>query len=485
LKLISRKALTETDPDFLNSFSRRFFNANLVAWNSNKEEDLNDSGVFNVVFGSFFSSGQKEGVDADRLDIDLVGSIHGKEKSIIWDESAASDDEEDDTTSDMSISVNGPQFENLLAKEDNFVFYETSEVRCSQRSRVRKRLSATCDLKGLISESRFLTMESISNQLKGLISYVENVEINRESDTGLSLDDIEDKSQTVCVSPASEAFAEVLICEIALKNRDRLGSLWGKVLCQHYMNRLGHNDADGSVLKITSGIEKCAMGLLRIIIRATRRGESANEMFNTLSLLHPPRGRECYRLLVKQYSEGIWRMCADADSMVKLSESNWESILSLMKFCAVNASEPNVSSERSSKISTDDTGLVIFRSLHALLHSIELKDLVPLSVVDTINALIVSSIDRAHSQVAVAALDLLLVLHSRLGVSGSSTSHENGCYWLESWIPVLDCMAFSANCRCAVSDLIVNYVLGLSRFASIHPVFSFTDYSSACVVNAG
>lgn len=453
----------------------------MVTWNSNKEEDLNDSGVFNVVFGSFFSSGQKEEIDADRLDTDLVGSIHGKEKSIIWDESAASDDEEDDTTSDMSISVNGPQFENLLAKED-IVFYETSEVRCSQRSRVRKRLSATCDLKGLISESRFLTMESISNQLKGLISYVENVEINRVSDTGLSLDDVEDKSQTVCVSPASEAFAEVLICEIALKNRDRLGSLWGEVLYQHYMKRLGHSDADSSVSKITSGIEKCAMGLLRIIIRATRRGESANEMFNSLSLLHPPKGRECCRLLVKQYSKGIWRMCADADSIVKLSESNWDSILALMKFCAVNASEPNVNIEGSSKISTDDTGLVIFRSLHALLHSVELKDLVPLSVIDTINALIVSSIDRAHSQVAVAALDLLLVLHSRLGVSVSSASHENDCYWLESWIPVLNCMASSADCRCAVSDLIVNYIYALPQCILS---FSFADYPSACVVNAG
>ena len=42
----------------------------------------------------------------------------------------------------------------------------------------------------------------------------------------------------VPISPASEVFSEVLICEIAIKIRDRLKDWWADVLQDHYLSHL-------------------------------------------------------------------------------------------------------------------------------------------------------------------------------------------------------------------------------------------------------
>ena len=70
------------------------------------------------------------------------------------------------------------------------------------------------------------------------------------------------------LSPPSLAFAEVLITEIALRNRDRLSVVW-PLLSAHYSKRLS------GASHVSLGAEKAAYGLLRLCCRAGGRPKLA------------------------------------------------------------------------------------------------------------------------------------------------------------------------------------------------------------------
>ena len=101
------------------------------------------------------------------------------------------------------------------------------------------------------------------------------------------------------LSPASEAFAEILLCEIALKNRDRFTIVWN-ILSAHYNSRLTYRPSRGGegadkehqseAIKLTPGIEKCVTGILRLCVWTSNRNMIANQVLPTLNILHPPLG---------------------------------------------------------------------------------------------------------------------------------------------------------------------------------------------------
>merc|ERR1711935_1274759 len=117
---------------------------------------------------------------------------------------------------------------------------------------------------------------SLCNLLGALLDLISQQSSNSEnvSNDGKNNedDDESEHKQTVKypLSPASEAFAEVLICEIALKNRDRLSMLWHNHLGKHYHARLENLtktfvDNPQELFSRMSGVmEKSITGLLRI-----------------------------------------------------------------------------------------------------------------------------------------------------------------------------------------------------------------------------
>merc|ERR1711935_877547 len=139
---------------------------------------------------------------------------------------------------------------------------------------------------------------SLCNLLGALLCLISQQITNSENvsnDGGNNEDDDESEhKQTVKypISPASETFAEVLICEIALKNRDRLSMLWHNHLGKHYSARLENLtktfvDSEQELLSRMSGIiEKSITGLLRISCFSVKRGEIANDVLSTWSLLY-------------------------------------------------------------------------------------------------------------------------------------------------------------------------------------------------------
>ncbi|CAN0491219.1 unnamed protein product, partial [Laminaria digitata] len=83
------------------------------------------------------------------------------------------------------------------------------------------------------------------------------------------------------ISPASLAYAEVLIAEIALRNRERV-KLVLPLLLEHYRRRLG------AASYATFSVEKAATGLLRIVSRLFFRPGLSAPLSRALSWLVPP-----------------------------------------------------------------------------------------------------------------------------------------------------------------------------------------------------
>jgi len=381
---------------------------------------------------------------------------------------------------------------------------DTKKYQLSPRARVRKRLALVCDFAGLVSETRFLDVESIHNLLNALIELIQQAGkhqnnlnkvvrskssnfISQETklkigpDMAIALSGNPQKGRidenslfSIPLSPASEALAEVLVCEIALRNRDRISSLWKTILRNHYHLRLhkrqnsggigglkrqltdlSFSEMDGTGLR-DAAMEKCVTGLLRLCYSTVHRIDIVNDVLESLTLLVPPKGglllSSSSLTLDKHLAEGLWRICRNVDDLREIKEG-WNGILGLTEWCAMRGETISLRhGGRSSALSEDDPALQAFRSIHLLLHSEILTNVVPLKVVYCIRALISGGEKQNCPKLSIAGLDLLLLLHTRLQRPSSdkaakakhfktNKSISNDNTRLKFWVPVLQGIA--------------------------------------------
>jgi hypothetical protein len=318
------------------------------------------------------------------------------------------------------------------------------------------------------------------------------------------------------ISPASEAFAEVLICEITLKNRDRVSSIWDLMLYKHYCDRLEPNrptpwnQVTESSLPherlnlITSipGMEKCVTSLLRICYWTVHREDISNTVLASIKLLYPPEGRivsSSPNLNVdKHLAEGLWRICRNVDGLKAVGIEGWGGLLGLVEWCAMRSSGrmPGPSGQ-ATKLAEDDPALQAFRSLHLMLHAVELRDVVPFSVSHSIRALIKGG-ERANlPKLSIAALDLLLALHTRVESvipQGGDAGQEGRdiSFWTTWWLPVLEGMSEAAEDHFPVSNVNCNHTSGYyfsclfltTHFLDCMYYVMFVECEAACFVHA-
>lgn len=485
LKLISRGAgqkclLRESDPDFLNEVARMEWTVCLekgdMDYNSRAGEvkPKEKAGLFSAFGRALFGRGDsgERSDKSDRVDKStLEHSAHEKEMMVIWDENAPSDNERDEdceviaadslTESEYSVSEQaglsptaGTQFESLLIQENMDMnrqmdmpvtglerMDETKQLHMSPRARVRERLRKSCDLATLVSESRFMDDASIHNLLRSLISLISLVsdplpflrdvasaedKFERcSSDISVSTTSITAIPWYVPISPASEAFAEVLLCELALKNKDRMNAIWTEVLQDHYLSRLTSilvNPGEGlaaTKIPVDPGLEKRVTGLLRLTVSAIKRQELANEVLSAWKYLLPVNDEQHasspLRALDRHIGEGLWRIAAEVDSLgANLNDDGWEGLMSLLSWCAKRggALKP-ISKQGPSGLPEDDPALQCYRSLHLLLNSNGLDEKIPCSVVWSLRCLIAAGGRRNYAQLSIASLDLLDTLHGK------------------------------------------------------------------------
>ena len=462
-EFLRQNLLKESEPDLLTSEGRRRWNLWLLKGDLGAQRPQRGSSGVTSVLGAFgralFGSdddgyGSEAGEESGSAIFNLEPTRHGKENFLIWNEHASSDDENGPTQGiadndgagspinhHISRSI-GAQFEFDLIQENVVVnqqtempvtglesLEETRSRTLSPRARVRQRLARACDFYGIISESRFMTVDGIVCMVQSLLDVIDSQSKEPEpgEDRGLEKAvDLLDLRLPVPpagrfpLSPASSTFAEVLVCEIALKNKDRLGSLWPSVLEPHYSSRLSSISAavadrsEGRRIIIGSSVEKCLTGLLRLCACATSK-DVADDILGMWSRLIPPVNElpehSLMSILDKQVGGGLWRIVNNVDGFSKLGEAGWAGLLLLATWCAERGGQlPPLDVDGmtgEATLAEDDPALQGYRSLHLMLNTEEVRIIMPYSVVESVHAIIASGERRRCSQLSIAGLDLL------------------------------------------------------------------------------
>ncbi|KAL7574859.1 hypothetical protein ACA910_010694 [Epithemia clementina (nom. ined.)] len=443
----------------------------------------------------------------------------GKSGAVIWDELAQSDDEgeswdpEDEGTEDraqvgtleaelgedIAHLSPGAVFEAQLIRENIDIDQqmetpvtgleraeETNLFQRSPRARLRSRLQHSCHLQGLISDSRYLDDYSIKQWLMALVDLIpipnsQNIVSGTQpmlidpskfstpstgkigmgdrsvSDVSFSTPSFAAVSNwSIPVSPGSEAFAEVLICEIALKNRDRLKILWPGLLQDHYVGRLSKLVTESSsedpqkIVTPDPGLEKRITGLLRLSVCSTNRDEMASAIISSWKEILPvsqeQKAQSPFKAFHRHLSEGLWRIVSHVDGLLNLDQSGWEGLQALFNWCATRScSLPQVQAPLT-VLDEHDPAVQTYRALHLLLNSPGLESSIPCHLIDCLRTLVAAGDTRHYPQLCMASLDLLQLLNQkkvRLLDDQSAETAELFC--TSCWRRIVEAMAEAAE----------------------------------------
>ena len=497
--------LKESEEDLLTTQSRRDWCMCLVKGDMDfdvasvrKRQQPKSSSMFGSLGRALFGSSEWPN-ENEELDFSFEHqnpTIHAKEQLLLWDESATSDDEEDIIDESSQIDSNhahvsaGAQFESHLIRE-NIQMNEEIQVPVtgleradelqrfhrSPRARVRSRIVNTSGYHNLVAESRFLNDEGILTQIKSLstlsamargatavTSPVSPPPVPPPTSLNRSYSDVSSNSSgslahwKIPLSQASEAFAEVMICEISLRNKDRLDLLWRNVLQEHYLGSLTKllvksSDDQTNCRKGDPGLEKRVSGLLRLSIFAVQREEIADEILSSWSYILPANDDQVLasplRYLGKHMSEGLFRIILNSDSVSRLGQAGWEGLLSLSRWCAKNGfSLKPLTPEESQNggLPPDDPAVLCYRSIHHLLDSTECQAHVPCSVVNSVRSLVLVGDCRNCSQLSIASLDMMsLLLEGRLTALKDAPPQDSELFWSSCWRSIVDSVADAAD----------------------------------------
>lgn len=469
-----RSLLVESDPDLLRPDARRDWEMRIVkecyeasgGSSSNDSSTNPKSGFLNsLIFGSPSSQipspprVTKSTSSYEDTPL-LVQSDHGKEEQVLWDDLGPSDTEDESepkiVESPADVISLGNEFEKLLIHENQkaqegpvtgLETYEDTRVyQLSPRARVRGRLASICDFSNVLCETRFVDIEDLNVLLTALINLVNGAMIKfGQVEIPISL------------SPASEAVAEVWLCEITLKNRDRTGKLWNAFLKEHYGVKLRNEIDLASEPPISSfpRVEKCVTGLLRICYNNVHRKELNNKILQSLECLYEVNGAVQSLSTPelnfnKHIAEGLWRICRDVDGLRLIDNDGWDGILGLAQYCASKGEPvPNHEGGKSGTLADDDPALQAFRCIHLMLRSNELRDIVPFRVVHCISTLIKGGENNNCPKLSIAGLDLLSLLHARLQSLISRSSENKNAddtkFWAKCWLSIVEGIAAASN----------------------------------------
>lgn len=442
------------------------------------------------------------------------GTGAGNRSALIWDELAPSDDEgesrendnddnqdmpngDEEFGEDISHMSPGAVFEAQLIRENIDMdehmdtpvtglerAEETQLLQRSARARLRSRLQHSCQLVGLVSESRYLDDDSIKQWLMALVDLIapngsqsvicgtQPVVIDPSkfsspvkfgmgdrsvSDVSISTPSFAAVSNwSIPVSPASEAFAEVLICEIALKNRDRLKVLWAGLLQEHYVGRLSklisessHENPPG-IIAPDPGLEKRVTGLLRLSACSINRKDTANEILSCwkdiLPVGHKQKGQLPFRVLQGHFSEGLWRIVSDIDGVLNLDHSGWEGLVCLFHWCATRSCSLPKLHANSSVLDEHDPAVQTYRSLHLLLNSADLEGSIPCQLIDCLRTLVEAGDTRNYAQLCIASLDLLQLLNQKkVRLLDEQVAETTELFCTNCWRKIVEAMADAAE----------------------------------------
>lgn len=496
LKLLSRKhMLKESDKDLLTQTARFDWNVCLengdMEYTSRSKKGKAGPSLFGAMGRAIFGSNDEIRAQDDENE----PTLHQKELLFVWDDGAQSDcdmDEEidDDLLPSSTGTTLGAKFEDLLVSESAPPMAEEMPVtgleriedgksfQHSMRFRVRERLRCSCDFHGLIAESRFMDDDSFHTLLQSLASLISYSYGDTDNGVVSSLDaapsSMERTSSDVSVStgnsvvlpwsvpisPASEAFVEVIICELALKNKDRLKAIWHYSLQDHYVGKLNVALIDKDINSsrkshlVDPGLEKRITGLLRLSSCAIQRPDVADSVLSTWKVVLPIADEQIatspLRVLDRHFGEGLCRVISQATVLVELGNEGWEGMLSLMNWCGRRGGMLKaVSFEGPTALPDDDPAMQCYKAVYSLLNTGDTGPEVPFAIVWSLRCLVAAGGNRNHTQLSLASLDLLGVLNERaLNHVDQKNLPADDTFWSNAWRPIIDGISEAAELSC-------------------------------------
>merc|ERR1712038_1582923 len=134
-----------------------------------------------------------------------------------------------------------------------------------------------------------------------------------------------------------------------------------------------------------------------------------------------------------------------------------EAILELTKHCASSGQTLVLhESAKANNLSDDDPALQAFRCMHLILHSTELRDVIPFRIVHCVRSLISGGERQNCPKLSLAGLDLLLLLLTRLHLIANRENIHSFCLktgesiWSACWLPLIEGMAEVSDSKFSV-----------------------------------
>lgn len=395
---------------------------------------------------------------------------------------------------------------------------ETRRYQISPRARVRERLRNAVNLKSLVMDTRFLNDAAVVTIMRAIVDLLASASRPKTLNPPVSANAVKpERSGSVSsasssnsftapylyvpVSPASEAFGEVLLCEIAIRNKDRLKELWNEVLQDHYLSSLTTTlvrppSWTSTKIPANPGLEKRVTGLMRLSACALSRGDIANEILSSWKFLLPTNDDQLATsplgVLDKHMGEGVWRLAANVDDLQRLNSEGWEGFMALLVWCARRGGKlkPIHSANIGGRpgLSQDDPAFLAYRALHTILNADSLIALCPATSIDCLRWLSIAGERRNCAQLSIASLDLLdLLLEKRLESFGTKATVPDE-FWVNYWRRIVEVVAEAAEqssdsvrsscplfiaCRICFSlsrlpKLCLSYIVGHSATRVIH-----------------
>ncbi|XP_066992463.2 Golgi-specific brefeldin A-resistance guanine nucleotide exchange factor 1 [Anabrus simplex] len=178
-----------------------------------------------------------------------------------------------------------------------------------------------CHLEQLITESKFLRLDSLQELVKALIF------ASHGPDGHLGVGMAYDEDVAVF-------FLELLL-KVVIQNRDRVNTIWQSVRDHIYSLMMGAAACDHHLL-----LERSVVGLLRLAIRLMRREEMSPVVLQSLRMLLLLKSATLFRVS-RQISYGLYELLKTSAANIH-SDTDWSIIFTLLECVGAGAHPPRI-----------------------------------------------------------------------------------------------------------------------------------------------
>ncbi|KAK9505516.1 hypothetical protein O3M35_009555 [Rhynocoris fuscipes] len=189
--------------------------------------------------------------------------------------------------------------------------------------RISQNCIRECHLEQLITESKFLRLDSLQFFIKALVS----ASYGPEGHVSLGSSFSEDTA----------VFFLELLLKVVIQNRDRIGTMWNTVRVHIYTLLMGAAACDHHFL-----VERSVVGLLRLAIRLMHREDMSPMVLKSLRMLLLLKGTTLSRV-ARQVSYGMYELIKTSAANIH-NEPDWTMIFTLLECVGAGARPPRVHS---------------------------------------------------------------------------------------------------------------------------------------------